>query len=189
MKEISYDGDEASAQSIQHKPILDWEISPVGNTWFHEGLSGSRSSAVVGKWSSAPTKPKCLSFVSKQKRERASVRAEQGITLIPQYIRGIEYTTLSEHFETLLRPEPPGFWNILPSLPCYVHTCTIKWLNNWQIYFNTKNTGALTILHPTSNLNIPAHLKIMFRQGYSLYHFLKLLKTGNILNAHFLRNA
>lgn len=106
VKKISSEDDKSSAQSTEHKHIPDWKISPVVNTLFHEELLGFHSSVRVGKWSSAPkkqNKTKQMSVISLI--ESASVIAEQGITLIFDYIREIEYTILSERFETFQTPE------------------------------------------------------------------------------------
>lgn len=63
-----------------------------------------------------------------------------------------------------------GFRSVFPSLLCFIYIWH-ELLNNGQIPLNSVNTYAVTILHPGSCINIPAHLRIMCRQGYSLHQF------------------
>lgn len=86
-------------------------------------------------------------------------------TLTPNYIRKMEYTVLSEHFETFQIHSRRASGRF-PSLLCFIYIWH-ELLNNRQIPLNSVNTYAVTILHPGSCINILAHL-IM---SYSLHQF------------------
>ena len=162
------------------------KISPVGNILFHEGLWGFHSSAIVGKWSWAPIKPKCLSLVSKQKCEGKCLSdCWRGRNPNSSYIRQMEYTVLSEHFETS-NTTAVGFRSVFPSLLCFIYIWH-ELLNNGQIPLNSVNTYAVTILHPGSYINIPAHLRIMCRQGYLLHHVKKTAWDWQYFKCSFLK--